>query len=425
MVRRARSLIFAAPLFVLWACGQEGRADPSGSVVVRDTVADTAVVRTMSGSAWGADAQLVPEVSIGDLNGPDEYLFGNVRSLATGPDGTIYAVDAQIPELRAYRADGTYLATLGGPGEGPGELKNPDGGLAVLSDGRILVRDPGNHRIQVYAPDGEALGTWPLPGGLNTSRRLFRDNDDNTYTMVLVDAAADIRDWQFGLVRFSADGVAGDTLVPPNANYDQPTVEARVKVGDDVNASSSPVPFTPTEEWALHPDGYFIHGVSTEYRFTLLREGSPLRVERGNVDRVPVAAGEKNEEEQRVYRNMRFMKPSWRWNGPAIPDEKPPYRTLFAGRDGRIWVMVSQPGVKTEDPAYDPTDPDAVPDEWHEPIAFDVFEDDGTYLGRVFAPEGFSPYPTPVFDGDFVWAVTRDEFDVNRVVRFRVERQPG
>ena len=61
------------------------------------------------------------------------------------------------------------------------------------------------------------------------------------------------------------------------------------------------------------------------------------------------------------------------------------------------------------------------PTRWSEPTAFDVFGEDGTCYGRVHAPEGFSTYPTPVIDGDYVWAVTRDELGVQRVVRFKVE----
>ena len=59
------------------------------------------------------------------------------------------------------------------------------------------------------------------------------------------------------------------------------------------------------------------------------------------------------------------------------------------------------------------------PVRWREPVAFDLFESDGTYLGRVRAPQGFSIWPTPVSDRDQVWAVVRDELDVQYVVRFR------
>jgi hypothetical protein len=117
-----------------------------------------------------------------------------------------------------------------------------------------------------------------------------------------------------------------------------------------------------------------------------------------------------------------MTQPNWRWNGPPMPDRKPFFRRLYAGRDGRVWVEVPLAGVEVEDPGYDPRNPEAVPDRWREPVAFDVFETDGTYLGRVRAPVELSTSPTPVFDGDRVWAVTRDELGVQRVVRFRVER---
>jgi len=55
-------------------------------------------------------------------------------------------------------------------------------------------------------------------------------------------------------------------------------------------------------------------------------------------------------------------------------------------------------------------------------VRFDVFEPDGEYLGRVSAPEGLSArYPPPVFRGDTVWAIVRDEYDVQRLNRFHLE----
>ena len=116
------------------------------------------------------------------------------------------------------------------------------------------------------------------------------------------------------------------------------------------------------------------------------------------------------------------MKPGWRWDGPPIPDEKPAFGDLYAGRDGRIWVGVPQEGIEEDNPDYDPREEGSLPTRWREPTAFDVFEEEGVYLGRVEAPADFSAYPTPVFDGDHVWAVTRDELGVQRVVRFRLTR---
>ena len=77
---------------------------------------------------------------------------------------------------------------VGGRGEGPGELKGPDGGLAVLSDGRILVRDPGNARLQEFLPDGTPGESWTVVrGGFHTSRPLWQDRSDNVYINILLD----------------------------------------------------------------------------------------------------------------------------------------------------------------------------------------------------------------------------------------------
>ena len=413
--------LLAATTILLSACGG-GPSDATGGLeVVRDTIGDTVVVRTLSGSVWGAEALLEPEISIGALEGDPEYLFGQIVSLAVGSDGTIYVVDRQGPELRAYGPDGTYRATIGRPGEGPGELKGPDGGLAVLSDGRILVRDPGNGRIQVYSPEGEPLATWPLRGNFTTSTPFLQDFEDNVHVQVLLDPEADIADWEMGLARMGPDGAPGDTLRIPDADFDAPFLEARFERDGGRSVSRTGVPFAPSEAWTLLPEGAFAHAISSDYRIAILRTAQPLRIERVAAS-VPVTPGEASEEERRITRNMRSTDPDWRWNGPPIPDTKPPFRSLFAGRDGRLWVMVSRPAVEVDDPSHDPSDPDSLEDRWKEPIAFDVFEPDGTYLGAVSAPLGFSPYPVPVFDGDSVWAVTTDELGVQRVVRFRVVR---
>ena len=55
-------------------------------------------------------------------------------------------------------------------------------------------------------------------------------------------------------------------------------------------------------------------------------------------------------------------------------------------------------------------------------MVFDVFEEDGRYLGAVRAPEGFNArWPQPLFTRDWILAVVRDEYDVQSVVKFRVE----
>lgn len=409
------------------ACSSGGSGARAGQwVAAHDTIGDTIVVRTLSGSVWRDTANLVPEVSIGMFDGPEEYIFGSIVSMAIAGDGTIYVMDRQVPALRVYDSDGTYRTTFGREGEGPGEYQRPDGGLGVLSDGRVILRDPANARIQVYSPEGEGVDTWRIRGNFNTSRRMVVDSEDRSHALILLDPEASVSDWRTGLVQIHPDGTPGDTLIIPDTPWEEPTIEASFE--DDEGSTSmsvNTVPFAPNENAALSPRGYFIHGISTDFALTLLRHGLPdLRIEKV-FEPVPVSAGERSEEEAQEIRNMRGTDPNWRWNGDPIPDFKPPFSRFYAGEDGTVWVMVHQPAVRVEDPFYDPTDPESLPDEWREPILFDVFDEKGRYLGAVRAPDGLRPYPEPLFTREWVLGTVRDEYDVQSVVKFRVELPGG
>ena len=261
-------LALAAAL--LAACSGASRPAAHEWQAAYDTIGDTVVVRTTSGSVWGDTAQLVADLTIGQFEGPDEYMFGQVRSLAVAPDGAIYAFDSQAMELRKYGSDGAYLGTFGREGGGPGEYRRPDGGLAVLPDGRVLLRDPANTRISVFSPDGGYLENWRIRGGFNTSNPLFVDTAGNAYVFLLLEPEARVTDWEFGLARYSPQGVPSDTLPVPSWDYEEPRLVAEHVDGDDRSTSVNSVPFSAQETWTFSPLGYRVGGVPTRYAFDLL-----------------------------------------------------------------------------------------------------------------------------------------------------------
>jgi len=120
-----------------------------------------------------------------------------------------------------------------------------------------------------------------------------------------------------------------------------------------------------------------------------------------------------------VRRNMKQTQPNWTWQGPSIPDTKPFFRSIAVAQDGRIWVQVSQPGVRQPPDTMATREPNAPPpiDRWVEPLVYDVFETDGKWLARIALPERFRMM---YIRGDHVWGVQRDELDVNYVVRMRI-----
>ena len=403
---------FAALSAAFAACGT-GTEVARGPRAVTDTIGDTTVVRTLSGSVWGGDATLVPGMSIGEVDGPDEYLFGRIGSIAVDSDHNVYVFDQQAREVRIFNARGGYLRTLGGPGQGPGELQQPEA-MALLPDRRVVVRDPGNARLQVYGPDEASLEQWPYIAAFYSNRPLWTDDQGRTYVAAR-DMSASTGFGRELLAIFDPDGTPRDTIAPPHGDFEAETVTGE---RDGARATYG-VPFAPRAIWAVHPSGHFVSGISSGYAIDLESPDGVLRIERV-YEPARVFPREADHARARTERGIGMTVPGWTWDGPSIPDTKPPLMGLLPGRDGRIWVRVSTESREVENEDHDPDSPSSTPRVWRSPLRFDVFEADGTYLGAVNPPEDFASNPLPAFDGDDVWAVSRDDLGIQRVVRYRV-----
>jgi hypothetical protein len=170
-------------------------------------------------------------------------------------------------------------------------------------------------------------------------------------------------------------------------------------------------PFAPTGIWMVGPRGEY-RARSDRYRLDVLGpDGSVRRIE-ADPEPVPVTDAEREYRVDRTTSGARSIDPSWSWNLPAVPETKPFLKSIYTGAEGRIWLQVSTPGEP-----YEAETDDGVETRWREPTLFDVFEPDGTYLGSVEPPPDHS---FGAYRGDTVWALYRDELDVQYLKRFRV-----
>ena len=374
-------LLTATTTFTLTACGTDTGPAAAGPETVVETIGDTTVVRTLAGSVWDGEATLVPEVSIGELDGAEEYLFGWIWSIAVDDDQNVYVFDEQAQHVRVFASAGVYVETLGRSGEGPGEFGSAEA-IALLPDGRLVVRDSRNQRIEVFGPGVGQTKQWGYNAGNHGSNSpLYTDAQGRTF-VITRDVSQD--GFVMQLIVFGPDGTPVDTLPDPSSAHEAPTLTAEYTEEWGSGTSSAPVPFAPRFQWTVHPSGHFLTGLPSEYRIDLARDDGVLRIERAT-DPAPIHDEERAQRREQVVRSMRNTDPDWSWNGPPIPEHKPFYQQLLAGRDGRIWVRLVTASYPVENENYDPEN------------------------------------TRPVFNGDYVWAVTRDELGVQRVVRFRIE----
>jgi streptogramin lyase len=105
-------------------------------------------------------------------------LFNQPNHVAVAPNGDVYVSDGYVnARVVHFTADGRFVRIIGGvKGSAPGQLQLPHG-VALDSQGRILINDSDNQRVSVFDKSGRFVESWPYPsrGGIAVA------GDDTVY----------------------------------------------------------------------------------------------------------------------------------------------------------------------------------------------------------------------------------------------------
>lgn len=326
--------------------------------------------------------------------------------MGVAEDGTIAVIQHQINGVRFFDASGNSLGVVGRQGEGPGEFQFP--AQAGWIGDRLWVNDFMLKRATLISTEPAFIRTLPPVAGVRPApedqARFPSSSMVVPYALypdgnLLVNMPGGQAFEGIPLFLVSGDGVI-ERLVLEIPRDPAETID----VSSGSRVVGTKVPFYPSPIWAVASDGNRI-GVLTmdltgpeaeAFKVTLYDalggevfsraypfEGVPIPEE--VVDSVVELWGSR----LGIEREMRSR----------IPPIYPPVEKMLLGADGRTWI-----GLRSGD----------------ESEAWLILGPEGDPEGRVVLPARTRLH---VANATHVWALERDELDVESIVRSRIHKK--
>lgn len=392
----ATTVLAAIPFHACGDASTRPRGEWSGTV---DTLPSGRIVVRNPDRALGGEGEgwtLHERFRLGALEGEGADVFGSIRDMELGPDGSLYVLEDQASEIRAFGPDGEYLRTFGHEGEGPGELNRP-AGMAFGPDGNLWVMNWGNARYTAFDPaTGELVEERRRLAGFTAIPWPGMFDGEGRLTDMGLSASGEP-----ALLRLDTAFVPADTLSMPEADERHRVAFRR----GDLLVMTMLDPFAPQPAWAPRPAGGIVVGEGEAYRLHRVGfDGDTTMTIVLERDPVPVSGAERDSALEAMRERIRDIANARPERDPRVPDRKPAHGSLLVDSEDRIWVR-GQP-----EPGEEP--------------AWDVFDAGGRFLGRVPVPVA-TTYVTPAIRGGRLALATEPDGIPTVVVYDVVEPSPG
>ena len=157
---------FLLALVLLVSCKQQ-KAEWKATIEEVDGVT---IVKNPKEGLWDseekANVTIIKKRQIGELDGPEEFIFDYISDVAVNSKGDIYVADRRLNEVRKFNKNGEYLLSLGRRGQGPGEFQSVKI-VSVNSHNELIAFDNMLGRISIFSDKGELI---------KTTKKLIKDS---------------------------------------------------------------------------------------------------------------------------------------------------------------------------------------------------------------------------------------------------------
>ena len=379
------------------------------------------------------EADFVDVYTVGSLAGADWEQFGDVKTVAFDGAGRLHVFDDQASRIVVVDVVGGLIHEFGREGEGPGDFRAA-AGMAVLTDGRVVVGDTGHRAYSVFDANGAFLRAVRMGGDPRTAvvgRLVGQPGQDalisqaafetGGMTFFLSDGARLPPDTTRPIERIDLTGeeitrtTIAEAWLPPLAD----SMSTGLVIGGVEIKIPRSLAFGVGLHWGVLPDGSVAFSDTTTYAVKIAQtETGVRRVYTRPIPPEPITARFIGADRERRIRELEET-PDEDLGGRTIEgvamespaavrrrslrrienlqygDEVAVIRDLGTTWEGRIWVV-----RRGEEPTSDG------------PI--DVISPDGRYLGSY--PAGSTRMPDAFGPDGLVAFIERDEFGVEMVV---------
>ena len=303
---------------------------------------------------------IIDPVEMWRIGGEDEEVFfGNVATIRTDGEDNLYLLDSQLSETQVYSPTGEHLRTIGGEGDGPGEVRNPNG-MFLAGDGNVCILQGFPGKIVELTPEGIPAGETIYSVGEGVAGQFT----------VLIRGLADGPGMLLGGIRMGATGDQTYFLDRCDRQGKRITSITEKKVlvnfGDlEMNEGASDFIWG---RMAAGSDGTVYAAIPrNEYAISVYTAGTvPDRIIRRSYESVT-----RNEQEKQVAHRVQeaiganYPVPP---NRILIEDTEPDISQLHVMADGRLWVQTSRGERSAPDGCW---------------VVLDVFTPDGRFEKQI------------------------------------------
>ena len=314
--------------------------------------------------------QLEEELSIGEEEVDENYMFYEPQSVEASEDGSIYVLDGRDICIKVYDRQGKYQRSIGRQGQGPGEFSSGYLYFDICPYGKLYITDCRDSCVIIMDKDGSFIQSFRLPGILYVEMKTDKNN-----SIYLERRFTDEEARKVSIHRYNSNG--DEILNYGTFKIVQPTIRKRTKTRTTTITSR----IAATTVWTVDQEGKLYVGFGDKYQISVYNPNGNLSFKFG-----------------RDY--------------PLIPSKdstpiSPKYagvfnvitRHWFFDENGNLWI-------------------ETLPKEDIEEIVYDIFSPEGIYLKRTYLKHRILHFK----NGKAYSIITTDE-GYKVVKRFRMVEQ--